>query len=48
MNQNSDLISKLNLPEKFTPAAGILLGVTDEKYSERKIPANRIAMNVLD
>ena len=48
LNQNSDLVSKLNLPEKFIPAAGILLGVTDEKYSERKIPENRIAMNVLD
>lgn len=48
MNRNPELVAKLNLPEGFTVTAGIVLGVTDEKYSERQIPEDRIKIDYVD
>jgi len=40
--QNKELLAKLNLPEGFTPCCGIILGKTNETYTERQIPEGRI------
>lgn len=45
--QNQDLIAELNLPEKFVPCCAVSLGKTDEVYSVREIPADRITKNVI-
>lgn len=42
LNSNPDLVKELNLPEGFTPCCGIILGQTDETYTLREIPENRI------
>jgi len=42
LSQNEDLLKELNLPEGFTPCCGIILGKTEEVYTEREIPENRI------
>ena len=38
MNGNKDLLSKLELPERFAPCCTICIGKTDEKYEAREIP----------
>lgn len=45
--QNEELVKELNLPKDFTPCCGIILGKTDEIYSEREIPCDRIAVDVI-
>ncbi|WP_099468515.1 nitroreductase family protein [Konateibacter massiliensis] len=47
VNQNPDLVKKLNLPEGFVPCCGITLGETTEKYEERDIPAERFKTNYI-
>lgn len=42
LNQNPELVKKLNLPESFVPCCGIVLGKTEETYILREIPENRI------
>lgn len=42
MNRSQELIKELNLPEGFTPCCGIILGKTEETYTEREIPEERI------
>jgi nitroreductase len=36
-NKEPELIRELNLPENYSPVAGILLGYTDEPTEERKL-----------
>ena len=42
LSQNSALVAELGLPDGFTPCCGVILGHTDEVYTEREIPENRI------
>jgi len=39
---SDDLLAELNLPEGVIPCCAIILGHTDEKYTMRDIPENRI------
>jgi len=48
INQNPKLVQKLGLPEGFTPCCSIILGKTDEKYTLREIPADRIQTKFID
>lgn len=47
LQANKELISKLGIPEGFTPACAVAIGKTIETYTEREIPENRIDMNVI-
>lgn len=47
MNQDADLVAKLNLPEGFIPCCGITLGETTETFTPRDIPAGRLAITEL-
>ena len=42
LNDNEELLKKLNLPECMIPCCAIILGHTDEKYTLRDIPENKI------
>lgn len=44
---NQKLIAKLGIPEGFTPACAVAIGKTNEVYTEREIPKDRIATNVI-
>ncbi len=44
---NKELVAKLGIPEGFTPACAVAVGKTNEAYTEREIPENRIATNVI-
>ncbi len=47
--QDKNLLARLNLPEGFTPTGSLLLGKTDEKYTDREIPdAHKFKMNRID
>lgn len=45
--QNAALVSRLGIPAGFTPTCAVALGVTDERYTEREIPEDRIALNIV-
>lgn len=46
LTQNKELLSKLNLPDGYTPLGSIALGLSDEKYEKREIPAkHKYGMN---
>lgn len=46
LTQNKELLLKLNLPEGYTPLGSIALGLSDEKYEKREIPAkHKYGMN---
>lgn len=47
LGTNPELIKKLGIPDGFTPACAVALGKTDETYTEREIPENRIAVNYI-
>lgn len=47
LGTNPELIKKLGIPEGFTPACAVALGKTEEAYTEREIPENRIALNYI-
>lgn len=47
VSMNPDLIAELNLPEDFIPCCAVSLGKTDESYSIREIPLDRITKNVI-
>lgn len=47
LNQNPELVKELGLPDGFTPVCAIALGKTDEKYEQKEIPADRIAVKVI-
>ena len=42
LNDNEELLKELNLPEGMIPCCAIILGHTDEKYTPRDIPENKI------
>lgn len=42
---NQELISKLGIPDGFSPACAIAIGETEETYTEREIPNDRICVN---
>lgn len=44
MNQDADVLGRLELPEGFTACGGIILGKTDDDYHMRKIATNRMAV----
>lgn len=45
LQANPALIQKLGIPEGFTPACALAVGVTTETYETREIPENRININ---
>lgn len=45
---NAELIKELGIPEGFVPSCAVALGITDEEYSERDIPKNRISVNYIE
>lgn len=45
LSASPNLVKKLNLPEGFTPSCAIAIGETDETYTAREIPENRISLN---
>ncbi len=44
---SDELKAKLKLPEGFVPCCGIILGKTDEKYTKRNIPVDRVTKNFI-
>lgn len=47
LDANKELVAKLGIPEGFTPACAVAIGKTNESYTEREIPENRIAINYI-
>lgn len=47
LQSNPLLIQKLGIPEGFTPACALAVGVTTETYETREIPEDRISINEL-
>lgn len=47
LSTNPELIKKLHIPEGFTPACAVAVGKTNETYTKREIPENRIQINSL-
>ena len=46
--KNDELVAKLNIPEGFVPTGSIILGMSDDAYTDREIPADhKYSMNVL-
>lgn len=45
LNKNQELIKELGIPEGFTPSCAIALGCSEECYTLREIPKNRITVN---
>lgn len=43
-----EILKELNLPAGFTPCCAVTLGKTDETYSPRQIPEDRIETNIID
>lgn len=47
LNDNEELLKKLNLPDGMVPCCAIILGKSDEKYELRDIPENKIKTNFI-
>lgn len=47
LQSNKELMLKLNIPEGFIPACAVAVGKTDEVYTEREVPEDRIGINVI-
>lgn len=47
LSSNKELIEKLGIPSGFSPSCAIAVGKTNETYSKREIPENRITINVV-
>lgn len=45
LGKNPALIEKLGIPEGFVPSCAIALGLSDEVYTEREVPQDRVAVN---
>ena len=45
--QNAELTAKLNLPEGFTPLGSLAVGKSDEAYTAKEIPADRMATDFI-
>lgn len=46
--RNEELVKKLNLPADFAPCCAVCVGKTEEVYTEREIPTDRIAHTVIE
>lgn len=44
---NPELLAKLNIPEGFSPACAVAIGMTNETYEPREIPEDRISINTI-
>lgn len=44
---NPELVKEIGIPEGFTPSCSVALGKTDDTYSSREIPENRIETNYI-
>lgn len=47
LQNTPDLLKELQLPEGFLPCCAASLGKTEESYTEREIPMDRIAANTV-
>lgn len=47
LSTNPELMKKLSLPEGFTPTCAVALGKTEDSYTEREIPEERININYI-
>ncbi len=47
LNNDQGLIKKLNLPEGHTPCCGVIVGETEEKFTDRIIPEGRISISYI-
>lgn len=47
INATPDLLAALNLPEGFTPCCAAALGATDQTYTLRDIPLDKIATDTI-
>lgn len=47
LSTNPELMKKLSLPEGFTPTCAVALGKTEDTYTEREIPEERININYI-
>ena len=45
--ENKALVATLGLPDGFSPCCAVALGKTDEKYSLRDVPTDRITINYI-
>lgn len=45
VNQSAEVLKELKLPQHFKPSCAIILGCTDDFYSLREIPDDRITRN---
>ena len=47
LKENKNLLDELNLPEGMVPCCAIILGPTEEIYTLRDIPENKIKTNFI-
>lgn len=47
INVTPEILEELHLPEGFTPCCAAALGVTEETYTLRNIPTDRIAADII-
>lgn len=47
LSANPQLVQKLEIPENFTPSCALIVGKTNEIYTEREISEDRIAIHYL-
>ena len=47
VNESQSILKELNFPQGFKPSCAITLGCTDEAYSLRDIPNNRLTKNFI-
>lgn len=47
LSRNSELMARLGIPEGFTPACAVAVGMTEERYAPRDIPDGRVGVNVV-
>lgn len=46
--RSTETVKKLHLPDDFTPVCAVCLGKTEEAYTEREIPTDRITHTVIE
>ena len=47
LNECPEILAELNLPQGFKPSCSIILGVSEDAYSLKEIPDNRISQNTI-
>lgn len=45
LSSDKELCADLGIPDDLVPCCALALGMSDEPYSEREVPANRISLN---